>query len=416
MPIPIHIDKRILIFIMAAMLCLNSVVLLAVRKKIMEGKNDFPIFYSNAQMVREGKASALYDFDAENTFTRRVTDVARPPYNHMPYELLFFIPFTYLQFRAAYIVWTILSVAMLVGVALTVRNLFPDRWTFSLALLTILAFYPEWCCLMQGQDSILLLCLFVVSFWLWRRGKDDIAGFVLALGLFRPQLVLPFVFIAFLAGKWKFVRGFIPGAAIVLALSTWVVGLHGMGDYARLLISQGSQQSARVLDKQWEIKPGVMTTWRGFLWVLLPAWVPAGVRTFLLLAGTFAGLGWAAKQMRRAKGLAASDLAVAIAVATTLLVSFHSFLHDFSLMILPLLICGSMLAGSAVVPKKTAYLIVTLGFSFFLTPLYIALAPNAGWLFLSESLAIWLVSRWAGDWRTGTVEAPRPAVELGVTI
>ena len=149
---------------MAAMLCLNSVVLLAVRKKIMAGKNDFPIFYSNAQMVQEGKASALYDFDAENTFTRRVTDVARPPYNHMPYELLFFVPFTYLQFRAAYIVWTILSLAMLAGVALIVRNLFPDRWTFSLALLTILAFYPEWCCLMQGQDSILLLCLFVVSF------------------------------------------------------------------------------------------------------------------------------------------------------------------------------------------------------------------------------------------------------------
>ncbi len=237
------------------MLAMNAVILFLPWKQIMAGKNDFPIFYSNAQMVREGKASGLYDFDAENSFTRRITDVARPPYNHLPYELLLFVPFTYLQFRAAYIVWAILSLAMLAGVALICET-FPRQMEFSLALLTILAFYPEWYCLMQGQDSILLLCLFAVSFWLWRRGKDDIAGFVLALGLFRPQLVLPFIFIALLAGKWKFVRGFISGAALVLALSTWMVGLHGWAEYARVLISQGSQQSARALQKGWEINRG----------------------------------------------------------------------------------------------------------------------------------------------------------------
>jgi hypothetical protein len=261
-----------------------------------------------------------------------------------------------------------------------------------------LAFYPEWFCLLQGQDSILLLSLFALSFWVWRRGRDDIAGFVLALGLFRPQLVFPFIFIAFLAGKWKFVRGFIPGAALVLALSTWVVGLHGMADYARVLLAQGSQQSARVLEKQWEVNLGLMTTWRGFLWVCLPRWVPPGVRTFLLLVGTFLGLGWAAKQMRKAKGKGppAFDLAFAIALATTLLVSFHSFLNDFSLMILPLLICGPLLAASALVPRKSAYLIVTLGFLFFLTPLYLALGATGqkGWLFLTESLAVWLVGRY----------------------
>jgi hypothetical protein len=395
---PIHIDQRIVIGFMAVMVCVNAVFLLGLWKQIMAGKNDFPIFYSNAQMVREGSASGLYDFNAENTFTSRVTDVPRPPNNHLPYELLLFVPLTHLQFRAAYVVWTILGLAMLAGVAFTMRGFQIGRWSFVITLLTILAFYPEWFCLLQGQDSILLLSLFALSFWVWRRGRDDIAGFVLALGLFRPQLVFPFIFIAFLAGKWKFVRGFIPGAALVLALSTWVVGLHGMADYARVLLAQGSQQSARVLEKQWEVNLGLMTTWRGFLWVCLPRWVPPGVRTFLLLVGTFLGLGWAAKQMRKAKGKGppAFDLAFAIALATTLLVSFHSFLNDFSLMILPLLICGPLLAASALVPRKSAYLIVTLGFLFFLTPLYLALGATGqkGWLFLTESLAVWLVGRY----------------------
>jgi Glycosyltransferase family 87 len=416
MPKPIHINQRILIAFMAVMVCVNAVFLLGLWKQIMAGKNDFPIFYSNAQMVREGSASGLYDFNAENTFTRRVTDVARPPNNHLPYELLFFVPLTHLQFRTAYVVWTILGLAMLAGVAFTMRGFQVGRWSFLLTLLTILAFYPEWFCLLQGQDSILLLSLFAVSFWFWRRGKDDVAGFILALGLFRPQLVLPFVFVALLARKWKLVRGFIPGAALVLALSTAMVGLHGMADYARVLLAQGSQQSGTVLEKQWEVNLGLMTTWRGFLWVCLPRWVPVGVRTFLLLLGTFLGLGWAAKQMRKAegKGPAAFDLAFAIALATTLLVSFHSFLNDFSLMILPLLICGPMLATSVLVPRKSAYLLVTLGFLVFLTPLYLVLgaADEKGWLFLIESLAVWLVSRYGSVGELAPVASRSRAPEM----
>ena len=284
---------------------------------------------------------------------------------------------------------------------MTMRNIYPGRWSFYLALLTILAFYPEWHCLLQGQDSILLLSLFALSFRLWRRGKDDLAGFVLALGLFRPQLVLPFLFVALLAGKWKLVRGFIPGAAVALGLSAWVVGLHGLAEYGRVLLAQGSQQSARLLARRWEIDPRMMPTWRGLLWLCLPRRVPSGVRAGLLLVGTFVGLGWAAKQMRKAKSPAASDVAFAIAVATALLVSFHSFLHDFSLMILPLLIWGLVVTApaAALVPRRRAYLIVTLGFLFFLAPLYFLLfvTSKMGWFFLVELMALWSAGRWVSS-------------------
>jgi Glycosyltransferase family 87 len=396
MAAPFHIERRVLIGFLAVMLCYNAFVYLSAWKLIRAGKSDFPIFYSNAQMVREGKASGLYDFAAEYSFTRRVAQAPRPPNNHLPYELLLFIPFTYLQYRPALILWAVLSLAMLAGVAAAMRNLHGGGWNFSLTLLTILAFYPAWYCLIIGHDSILLLLLFTLSFWVWKRGKDDLAGFVLALGLFRPQLVLPFVFVAFVAGKWKFVRGFLPGAALVVALSTWVVGFHGMVEYARILLSQGTQQSASVLKQQWEVKPGLMTTWRGFLWVSLPTSVPSWLRALLLLSGTFLGLGWAAKKMRSAKTPVAFDTAFAIAVATILLVSFHSYVNDFSLMILPVLICGPALAASGMVPRSGAYLLVTLGFLLFFTPLYVVLyiPGSLGWLFLVDSLSLWLVNKW----------------------
>lgn len=408
----IHIDRPMLIFLMAVMVCFNAVIFLVLWNRAINGKNDFPIYYSNAQMVREGKVSGLYDFAAENLFARRVTDVARPPNNHLPYELLLFVPLTGLQFRTAYLLWLVITLAMLAGIAAAMRE-FAD---FTLALLMILAFYPIWNCLTMGHDSILMLSLFVVSFSLWRRGREGIAGFVLALCLFRPQIALPFVLIAALARKWKFVRGFIPGAALVVGLSAWVVGLHGMSDYMRILVSQGTQKSASALADHWQIIPGLMATWRGFLSLVLPKSVPGIWRDALLLGGTFFGLGWAAKKMREAKSSAAFEVAFAIATSTVLLVSFHSYLQDFSLMILPLLIWRSVLV-TRIVPRNTACLIAGLCFLLFLTPLYLVLlaARSVGWLFLVELSAVWLASRWAKDWKTETASATSLAPECGVT-
>ena len=388
---------------MTLMFAMNAAALFIHWEEMMAGKNDFPPLYSSAQMVREGQASRLYDLDAENSFLHRISDVARPPNNHLPYENLIFIPFTYLRFGAAHILWTSLCLGILAGVALLMHEFQPGESSYSLTLLALLAFFPVWDCLLQGQDSILLVFLFALSFWLWRRGQEDVAGFVLALGLFRPQLVLPFAGITFLAGKWKFVRGFIPGTAFVVALSTWVVGIHGMAEFARILISQGTQGSARALAEQWHVWPGLMATWRGFLWVYLPSWVPSGTRNVLLIFGTLAGLFWAARKMRGAKDGAAFDLAFALAVAVVALVSFQSYLHDFSLMILPLLIGGDIVASSARVPEKSAYLIVTLGFLFCLTPFYLLLlvTGKVGLLVLPTVAGIWLMS----GWETGSLPA-----------
>jgi hypothetical protein len=392
----VYINRRVLYGFMILMLGMNVVAFFVPWKEIMAGKNDFAVFYSSAAMVHEGQASRLYDWNSENHFIHRVSDLTRPPLNHLPYELLIFVPFTYLRFGAAYVLWTLLSLGMLAGVALLMRNLRPGASTFCLTFLTILAFFPVWFCLLQGQDSIVLLFLFALSFWLWTRGRDDMAGFLLGLGLFRPQLALPFVLVAFLAGKWKFVRGFVPGAALAVALSTWVVGFHGIAEFARFLVSQGTESSAGILGKQWTVWPSVMPTLRGFLWVCLPSGTPGMIRNVLLLCGTFGGLLWAAKRMRSAGAGASFDLAFAIALATVLLVSFHSYLHDFSLMIIPLLIAGGAVASSMHVPEKNAYLIVTLGFLFFLTPLYIVLlsTEKVGLFVLPTVALLWVMSRW----------------------
>ena len=368
-------------------------------------------------MVREGQAAHLYDFDAENSFVHRVSDVARAPNNHLPYELLIFIPFTYLPFGAAHLLWTVVSLGMLAGVALLMCNALSTGPRLRPTVLTTLAFFPVWYCLLQGQDSILLVLLFALSFWLWKRGSDEVAGFALAMGLFRPQLVLPFVLVAFLAGKWKFIRGFIPGAVFVLLASAWVVGVHGMADYARILRSQGTLESASALNQQWQVRLGLMPTLRGLLWIVVPASVPANIRTFLLLSGTSVGLLWAVKALRGVKEGAAFDAAFATAVGAVAVVSFHSLPHDFSLMILPLLMAGGALASAdPVADCGDPYTWVTVGFLLFFTGLYFVLlfAETVGLLVLPTVVLLSLISSGENSGLPARVAQHRPVEPISI--
>jgi hypothetical protein len=411
----LELDRRVVYSFMFLMLAMNAAVFFTSWKDIMAGKNDFPVFYCNAQMVREGQAAQLYDFAAENRFVSRVSDVARAPNNHLPYELLIFIPFTYLRFGAAHLLWTVVSLGMLLGAALLMRGAVTSGPSFRDTLLATLAFFPAWYCLLQGQDSILLVFLFALSFWLWKGERHNAAGFAVAMGLFRPQLVLPFVLVGFLARKWKFIRGFIPGAVLVLCVSWSLVGVHGMADYARILLWQGTQGSASTLAQQWQVHLGLMPTLRGLLWILLPASVPGNIRIVLLFTGTLAGLLWAAKGWRDVdvNDGVAFDLAFATAVGTVAVVSFHSLPHDFSLMILPLLIGGGVFASlDERAERGNAYAWVTVGFLLFFTPLYFVLIfmEKVGLLVLPSAVFLWLIGSWARSWLRA-LPAPQRRIE-----
>lgn len=99
----VRTDPRVIYAFIILTLGVNAAVFCICWKQIMGGKNDFPVFYSNAQMVHEGQASRTSDVDAENSFVHRVSDGDRAPNNHLPHEVVIFLPFARLRFGAAYI-------------------------------------------------------------------------------------------------------------------------------------------------------------------------------------------------------------------------------------------------------------------------------------------------------------------------
>jgi hypothetical protein len=83
-------------------------------------------------------------------------------------------------------------------------------------------------CLMLGQDSLLLLLIASACFYLLRRNADVMAGIVLSLALFKPQLpvILALALLAF--RRTRFAISFFSAASVLTVASLAYVGREGL--------------------------------------------------------------------------------------------------------------------------------------------------------------------------------------------
>jgi hypothetical protein len=138
---------------------------------------------------------------------------------HPPLTALLFAPLTFLSFPVATLIWTIGSVAILMGVIylLIVELQLPlfGLWRLIVPLAT-LTWYPVWQHLHVGQFTILLLGLIVGAWYCERRGHSWLAGLLLGFAMMLkiyPVLLLGY---ALLRGRWRVIAG---AVAIILALA-----------------------------------------------------------------------------------------------------------------------------------------------------------------------------------------------------
>lgn len=295
---------------LALLILLHIYSLWVTRHHWLDNYYDFGHFYASAILVREGRSTSLYNKQIQNDLQRPMFDemaIGPMVYNHLPYETLVWIPLTWLDYRAAKLAWFIINILLL-----AILTIF-DRRLLFLAL----AFYPVIVALKMGQDSILLLTLYVVSYAL--KDRQHWSGLILSLGLFKPHLVIPFVLIQALRKQWEFVLGFLAGAVALGIASLLMVGFNGMIEFIGLILNQGGNSA------QHHIYPSFFANLRGLLHVALGPFLPPPV-IFLIVAGLSLGVIWAASKRHN----------VSLHIAATVLVSYHLYAHDLSILILPI--------------------------------------------------------------------------------
>jgi hypothetical protein len=249
-------------------------------------------------------------------------------------------------------------------------------WPFW--VLATLGFFPIFFALLQGQDAILLLFLYTLAFLCLKRNRDLFAGGWLALGLFKPHLILPFLFFLLVQGRKKILYGFLPIAAVLAFVSIAIVGREGMLQYPRYVV-QLEDTMARGA-----IMPSDMPNLRGILYVLLHGDSYVGA---VALVSSVAVLLFAAWRCRAATS--PFDLKFSLSAVATVLVSYHALGYDLSMIMLPILLLANEFLGKDKVRGWSDFLTMAAIAALFFSPLQLVLLMRSnrlalmGWAVLS---------------------------------
>jgi hypothetical protein len=314
---------------------------------------DFSEFYAVGQMVRQGLGSSLYDLRVQAEFQLKVAPV-HAFYLRPPFEALLFVPFTFLSYRTAYMAWLLFSVAVLAAAARLIQSNTSVldamlQYThgipvdFGLLLIVFLTFSPIMDCFLIGQDSVLILMVYTLVFLALKRGRELEAGALLACGLFKFHLVLPFAVIFALRRRSSFLLGFAGIALLLVAASVLVSGPGVLASYPAMFLNSKYRPLMG-------FQPEYAANIRGLVYLVTGDKIPVAV-SGAVVAALSAFLLWVtARNWRDSK----FEFSFSAAVIATLLTGYHSFVYDLSLLLLPIaIVCGELAKRKTLVSDPT---------------------------------------------------------------
>jgi Glycosyltransferase family 87 len=326
---------------LTGMVMIHAIVFWSVRESVRKGYSDFSIYYCAGTIVRQGLGHQLYDnttqFKVQQEFSPGVAiRLGALPYTHPPFEAVLFAPFTYGPYPSAFVLWDLANLAMLISLPFLLRPHLPQlqNYRWPLWVLTSLGFFPIFFALLQGQDAILLLFLYTLAFVCLKGKRDAFAGGWLALGLFKPHLVLAFVLLLLVQGRKKILYGFLPTAAVLALVSIAIVGREGMVLYPGYVLHLEDTMARGA------IVPSDMPNLRGIVYVLLHGDSYVGA---VALASSVGMLLFAAWQCRG--GTNFRDLKFSLGASAAVLVSYHAMGYDLSMLLLPIWLLANELLG-----------------------------------------------------------------------
>jgi hypothetical protein len=378
-------------------------------------KSDFGTFFRAGSMVLAGDGPCVYDLAAESRYdgalgTKSVDAEGSSvslPFVFAPFALIFYAPFALLPYKAAEAAWYAANAGMLLALPLLLRKHgVISTKTCVFALIAPLLFLPAVLALMQGQPSILILLLFALAYADLANGKDARSGCWLALAGFKPQLVLPMLLAFLVWRKRQTLWSFLATSGALTLLSTFLVGWRATFSYPRALM-----QYAGMHNRLGAEHPASMPNLRGFLYVLLHAHMPASLLQKITLAISLVLLAATMLLLNRYRRI--SPLSFSLLVVVTLMTSYHAYLHDNCLLLLPMLLLGNIMLQSGRFRAPTAVTIATI----FLLPLAPTSLTTTVWqmfLAIATLAALLAFQMWDGDGTATVKDVPKISPVLPV--
>jgi hypothetical protein len=292
---------------------------------------DYIYFYVMGSLISEGRAEALYEPDAHLAEGRRrigpQLNLYAPYSNYGPQVAAGFAPLSRLPFGKSLAVFLILTACAYAASVWLVWRLSPALGPYGALVAILAAGSPAFFTLIRYAQlsglSLLLLSLALVALV---RDRRFLAGVVIGLMVFKPQLGVVIALVMILAGEWRLVSGALLAASAELAGAWLVGGSNVMRQYIGVLVTLARDPSLV------QIYPGEVHSLRGFVHLLTASPLVLSVASILaVVAAVWIGL-------RTWKSGAPVTMKWGVLVVLTVLASPHLLTYDLMLLTIPLLV------------------------------------------------------------------------------
>jgi Glycosyltransferase family 87 len=369
--------RLLLVALLAVSLIFHLKIIWESRKQIAAGYGDFIIFYTGAQIINDGKSKELFKVETQNAYQAKFSAPLLEwplPFNHAPYELFLFLPLVHLSYPVAHAVWSGVNLLLLAIILWWLLLYCHSPHSFFIGI-SLLGFFPTMEVLRLGQDSILSTALLLAVFAALKRKRDVWAGFLLALGLYKPQLVLPLAGVFLVARSWRSLISFGISGAMLVAISLAVVGQQGAYDLVSIL---------KVMDRySFVVRPALMPNLRGFMHILIQGenvyWLTVAMTVAISVAIYAVCLYLCRVEFDVLDPT--FDLKFSLILVTTLLISYHLYAHDLFLLVLPLILFFCYVTSGHVTRRilSNTFFLLLVTVLFPLIPHYLVKFSAFGW-------------------------------------
>jgi hypothetical protein len=299
----------------------------------LRNRLDFLAHYTGGRIVSQGLRTKLYDYETQLAVQRQYGHDVPLIYIHPPFEALLFLPFAYLSYWTAFLVWGVINIAVLAAVLALLGPWFQPFDTGSRLVLVGVLVVPLVSAVGKGQDSSLLVLAYVLTFLNMRKQRNFLAGCALGLGLFRFEAVIPLLAVFLIRRRWRVVLGALAVGAVFGLVSLWLVGWRGCLTYCNWLLSITGRPTPNMA----YMPQTDMPTLRGFAYLLLGHSLSTGYITVVIVSCSIALLWWLQSKwpMFEDPGTCSFDLLFSLSIVVSMLVAYHFHVHDQLLLVLP---------------------------------------------------------------------------------
>jgi hypothetical protein len=376
---------------------------------------DLVAYLSAGHLLLEGHAGVLYNWHAISAMEAHLAGQPTSrfgvlPFLYPPYLAFVFVPLALLSYGGAYLVWLVIDLMLLVislywlerYAGLEGRLATAFRWLS-------LVFLPVFFELAFGQVSVLLLALVVAAFVALERGHDELAGMALAVACVKPLYIAPIVLLLLVRRRRRAIVAGAATGAVLLVLPLPIFGPGVYGPYATMARQVTTWQGRSINKHLWfdhvpiptaQYAPQWNHSFAGFAELLLPG-RGSTLLYVVLCAATLGLVVWCSLRVETL------DVPFGLAVVAGLLVSPHTLIYDYTLLLLPVAVA---LRYRAMAPRMLGALLL-LGWAAVAVGYRVVFAePVQITVVAALALAAWLVL--AGRRSPVATRVPHPRTEL----